>query len=187
MPGRNTRRRRLGRRRVGILLPAIAACVASCALLSSIPDQDQFSSLNDLRDSGKAVARLYAAPIPDLEAIAIHPWFVVKEADSTSYNRWEVWQTAGGAYGHVRKNRASPTSSVGAGGTYVIAELIGAEAESVVAFIESQSPDYPCKDNYVLFPGPNSNSYAQWVIDNTGWDVALPPSAIGKDVPANCP
>lgn len=171
----------------GVAVLGIAAAVTSCAVFSSVPDQDQFASLDSLRDSGNAVVRLYAAPIPELELFAIHPWFVVKQADETSYDRWEVWQTSGGAYGHVRKNRSSPTTSVGAGGTYVIAELVGAEAEAVVSFIESESPDYPCKDNYVLFPGPNSNSYAQWVLDSTGWDVVLPPTAIGKDVPANCP
>ena len=126
------------------------------------------------------------APIPGIEIIAIHPWFVVKRAGATRFDRWEVWQTAGGLYGHIRKNRTSNlTGGVGAGGTYIIAELIGAEAEAVVAFIDTQSPDYSCKDNYELL-GPNSNTYAQWILDGSGWNVPLPPTAIGKDAPQTC-
>lgn len=170
-----------GRRSAKWILFFAAAAVPACGTV--MPDQSIFAALSALRDSGLAIARLYAAPIPGIEFLAIHPWFVVKTADSTSYTRWEVWQDAGGSFGHVRRNLQSAEADVGAGGAYVIAELQGAAAAAVVDFINTQSPTYPCRDNYVLFPGPNSNSYAQWVLDNTGWNATLPPSAIGKDVP----
>jgi len=171
------------RQAIGTFLCLIGA---GCFGPGSIPDQSQFEPLASLGTNGEIVVRLYAAPIPNLESIAIHPWFVVKWADETEFDRWEVLQSAGAPYGHVRLNLNSPTSDVGAGGVFVLAELIGPAAESVVAFIETQSPNYSCRDHYISFPGPNSNTYAQWVLDNTGWAVTLPAAAIGKGVQPNC-
>jgi len=162
----------------------LAVGLVGCPLA---PDQSQFDPLSTLSTEGEAVVRLYAAPIPDIELIATHPWFAVKPADSDTFHRWEVWQTAGGPYGHVRLDLQSPTSDVGAGGTYILAEVIGAEAEPIVAFIEENSPDYVCQDVYAYFPGPNSNTYAQWVLNQTGWRVTLPWTAIGKAYPPICP
>jgi hypothetical protein len=154
--------------------------------LTSIPDQSLFAPLPTLRLGGQAVARLYAAPIPGLEVIASHPWFVIQSAGSDTLTRWEVWPAAGGPHGHVRKNLFTPEEDIGAGGQYIIAELTGQSAQPVVDFIESQSPTYPCKDHYMLL-GPNSSTYAQWVLDNTGWNVTLPCAAVGKDAPPDCP
>ena len=151
-----------------------------------VPDQSQFAPLEELSSNGLAVVRLYVAPLPGLEAIATHPWFVVKRADSTTFHRWEVLERLAGPYGFVREDALLPTSDVGAGGVCVLAELIGPEAEPVVAFIEERSPVYPCRYHYAYFPGPNSNTYAQWVLDHTGWPVLLPPTAIGKEVTALC-
>jgi hypothetical protein len=148
-------------------------------------DLPEFASLDELAMSGQAIARVYGAPIPMIEQIAIHTWFVVKTAESETFTRWELWQTSGGPYGHVRRDRRSPEADVGSGGTFVIAEIIGAAAESVVQFIESQSPQYCFRDEYVLL-GPNSNTYTQWVLDQTGWSVQLPPTAIGMHVRPIC-
>lgn len=166
---------------------AAIALVCGCFAEASIPDQEQFAPLSELETSGLAVARVYAAPIPRIESIAVHCWFVIKSADSQAFDRWEVFERNTGAYGHVFMNDRSPTAGVGAGGTFVIAEVTGSEAEPIVEFIQTASPAYPCKDEYVLFPGPNSNSFAQWILDSTGWDVTLPSRAIGKDIRPNCP
>ena len=162
------------------------AMIAGCMGNLPVPDQGRFAPLESLQSSGEAVVRLYAAPLPGIAAIAIHPWFVVKRADSTTFHRWEVVETSAGPYGHVRRDLQPPTADVGAGGAYVLAELIGPAAEPVVAFIEERSPAYPCRGCYLYVPGPNSNTYAQWVLDNSGWRVVLPPAALGKDVAPLC-
>jgi hypothetical protein len=87
----------------------------------------------------------------------------------------------GAGYGHVYRNLQGHTAHVGAGGTYILAEQIGPEADSVVQFIRSQSPSYPLRSRYSYYPGPNSNTYIQWVLDCSGWEVNLPPAAIGKN------
>ena len=56
-----------------------------------------------------------------------------------------------------------------------------------IEFIQQQSPLYPARDCFSLIAGPNSNTYVQWVIDNSGWDVVLPPLATSADVPPVCP
>jgi len=166
-----------------------AAILASpgCFVDDPMPDQTVFAPLSEVAESGLAMARVYAAPIPPIEPIAVHCWFVIKSADSQSIERWEVFETPTGTYGYVFLNGLEPTADVGAGGTFVVAELTGPQADPIVEFIRSASPDYPCKDVYVVFPGPNSNSYVQWVLDNTSWDVTLPARAIGKAVEPNCP
>ncbi len=182
------------RRRRGAAVSACAACtlgaigllLAGCYGDVFVPDQSVFVPLESLRASGQAVVRVYGRPIAGLEAIAVHPYFVIKTAEATEFDRWEVQAWLGGPYGHVKHNLRDADEE-GKPGVHVIAELIGPEAEAVSAFIETQSPVYPCRDVYVLWPGPNSSSYAQWVLDNTGWDVVLPPTTIGKDVPAVCP
>lgn len=153
---------------------------------SAIPDQSGYRPLAELGASGQAVARLYVATIPGLQGIATHSWFLIKPADGTEFERWEVWVTADGPYGYVRKNLFGVESDIGAGGVYILAETTGPAAESIVAFIAGRSPTYECRNVYVLL-GVNSNSYIQWVLNQTGWQVALPDTAIGKFVTVNCP
>ena len=175
-----------------LLIVAIVPITLGCQAFP-VPDQSQYASLSSLEVEGEAIVRLYLAPIPCLETIAVHPWFAVKGADSSTFDRWEVYPFTGDdtgslsqAWGHVWKNSTSQADEWNNGGQYVLAELTGEEAEAVIQFIEANSPTYACKDTYILFPGPNSNTYAQWVIDNTAWDIELPPTAIGKDIPATC-
>lgn len=175
-------------RRVGLGLAAAAtAPILACLGAPPPPDQTPYAALDSLRHSGQALVRLYAAPLPGIESIAIHAWFVVKPADSTEFHRWEVWVSAAAPYGYVRKDLFPPEGDLGAGKAYVLAELTGPESEPVLTFIETRSPAYPCRSHFDLVWGPNSSSYIQWVLDGAGWGVVLPPSAIGKDVPPSCP
>lgn len=174
------------------------ACVSVVALLvlapagcggpyTDVPDQAGFALLADLEQTGDAVVRLYAAPTPGFEMLAIHPWFAVKSAAVGGFDRWEVWPVADEPYGHVRVDRLAADADVGTGRPWVVAELRGDAAAAVVEFIRTRSPTYSCRDRYAYFPGPNSNTYVQWVLDGTGWDVLLPPAAIGGCVARACP
>ncbi|UCG34311.1 MAG: DUF3750 domain-containing protein [Phycisphaerales bacterium] len=161
--------------------------IAGCRSDLYFPDQEQFAPLDALAYSDLAVARIYAASFPFTEGIATHPWFVVKPANSSRFERWEVGFWTGEPYGFVHKDLFPLEHDVGIAGPRILAELLGAEAESVVDFIRHESPNYPCKDFYVLLPGPNSNTYLQWVLDNTGWQVDLPPTAVGANATVHCP
>jgi hypothetical protein len=175
---------------VRVVVPCllVVLCItAGCRNDLYFPDQLQFAPLDSLAHGGQAVARIYAASFPLTEGIAVHPWFVVKPPDSSCFERWEVGFRADEPYGFVHKDLFAPEQDVGIAGPRVLAELLGTEAESVVEFIRDESPNYPCKDVYVLFPGPNSNTYLQWVLANTGWQVNLPPTAVGANVSLDCP
>ena len=44
-----------------------------------------------------------------------------------------------------------------------------------------RSPDYPHRDTYRAWPGPNSNTYVAWVLRESNVSADLGPLAIGKD------
>lgn len=152
----------------------------------STPDQDQFESLATLKENGEFVVRLYLAPIPGFNGFGTHPWYLVKRPDATEFDRWEVLDRTDEPLGYVHLNFPNPDLHEGTEGAYVLAELIGSEAEAVVDFIEAESPNYPCRNEYLFLPGPNSNTYGQWILDGTGWDVTLPFTAGGKDFTPDC-
>jgi len=162
------------------------AVTGICCVQPSVPDQSAYRPLSECEKDTQALVRVYAAPIPHLRGVASHSWFVIKPAGATEVDRWEVWQTAGGPHGHVRKNLLPPESDVGSRGVYIVAEATGREAEPIATFIAEQSPAYPCRNTYAYL-GVNSNTYVQWVLDQTGWPVALPRTAIGKGEPVDCP
>ena len=175
-------RRRAHRWGIRAVLAASVLAVALWMRYAGFPDQEQFSPLTTgfAVPKEEAFVRLYVAPIPGTLGLGVHPWFVLKKPGTRETERWELFQVDGGIYGHIWKEVDPLEAEVGFGwGEYILAELRGPAAERVISFIETQSPRYPCRDFYRFVPGPNSNTYAQWVLENTGWEVDLPPSAVG--------
>ncbi len=157
---------------------------SGCGTDPGVPAQADYQTLTKLAADKQAVVRIYMAPIPILGAFISHTWFVIKPADSNVFTRWEVWLSAGEPYGYLRKNfyplEGNPLE---AGEISLLAEKIGPDAEPIVAFIENHSVEYPHRYFYLLVPGPNCNTYTQWVLDHIQWDVVLPDAALGKDFP----
>jgi hypothetical protein len=121
------------------------------------------------------------APLPFIGIIAWHYWFVV--ADATGRHRWEVWQTknAGGfCIGHVHRDLKEPDAGVGGGRSRIAAQWTG-EAARRLAEVLSRSENYPYCERYRLWPGPNSNTFAAWVLRQAGIDKPLDPRGIGRN------
>lgn len=156
----------------------IALTTCNCVAFSK-PDQSQFAQLTMITERDEPLVRIYAAPIPKLEHIAVHCWFVIKPINANACDRWELWQTAHGPYEHVRKNMMAAEAGVGAGGTFVLREFTGDSAVQLIAVIENESPHYPCRATYTAYPGPNSNTYVQWVLHRAEVDYRLPCAAVG--------
>lgn len=149
------------------------------------PDQNLFVPLEVLARSDEAVVRLYTAPVPLIGLVDVHTWFVVKRAEARQFDRWESWAVVIPPEGFIIKNREEPEGDLaGFGGVRVLAELRGPAATPIIDFLETRAEEYPCVSVYVVL-GPNSNTWTQWVLDQVGWPVELPPTAIGKD--AACP
>lgn len=108
---------------------------------------------------------LRAARIPIIGSFAHHHWFVIDRAGVR--DRWEVWQFAevgGTAVGHVHKNLFAPERGVGNGPSWVIHTWTGPVATELAHVIEVSLEQYPWRHRYFLWPGPNSNTYVQWLL-----------------------
>jgi len=122
------------------------------------------------------------APLPYIGFVAVHYWFVVYEDDGECH-RWEVWQTAnagGRAVGHVHCDLKPPEEDVGGGPTVVAAEWMGEEAARLKAALD-KAPHYPYCEVYRYWPGPNSNTFAAWILREARVEYPLHWKAIGKD------
>lgn len=127
---------------------------------------------------------LRSATIPGaLEPIGCHCWYVTHDSRTGERHRWEVRheQGMGGqSWGYVHRDSRKPDDDIG-GGPYRIERVwTGEEARRLVAALQ-RSPEYPHRDEYRYWPGPNSNTYAAWVLKESGVQGELPPTAVGKD------
>jgi hypothetical protein len=166
------------RRGVWIFLSCIfTALAAGCFYEPEIPDQSQFKSVDEMAGADQAVARVYASSV--LGPFAFHTWILVKSADSTKFDRWEVWPDFWEGTSVIRKNMRSAETHFGSI-FYIVAEEVGSEAQAVKDVVESSRSNYPYMA-YDFVNGPNCNTYTQWVADQAGWDIELPDAAVGKD------
>jgi hypothetical protein len=123
--------------------------------------------------------QLRYAPLPFIGALAVHYWFVV--FDSGTCHRWEVWQTknAGGrSIGHLHCDLKPPDAGVGGGPARIAAEWHGEQALSIAAVLQ-KAGEYPHCQRYRYWPGPNSNTFAAWVLREAGMQQPLDRRAIG--------
>jgi hypothetical protein len=131
-------------------------------------------------------------------SFASHNWFVVNKKGDIS--RWEVahkkWSDET-RWGYLYKNLHSPIGPTPDSGVEIIygvpkwhwdSKLLkyseGDEnslAERMVDFIENSKNVYKHREIY-HFMGPNSNTYAQWVLNNfPEFGIKLPKNAVGKN------
>ena len=131
---------------------------------------------------------LRAAKIPGLTGIvADHYWLlVIRGIEGMQYqtcDRWEVWQHPhqnDSCWGYLHKNLLDPYQGVGNGQSQLIQQWEGSDALLMVEKIESSPSTYPFIRKYRYWPGPNSNTFAQWIVRDK---VELGVRAIGKSFP----
>ena len=121
------------------------------------------------------VVQLHLSAVPFSGRRAVHPFFLVRGPDQ-EIQRYEVWQEPGGDGGHLWVDENSTYFTMGTG-TKMWAQVQGPQALSVIEVLES---GYPCADRYTMLPGPNSNTFAAWVLEQSGWAVALPAQSLGQ-------
>lgn len=139
---------------------------------------------------------LFTTPLYKPYQFAIHSWIVT--VNKGKINRWEVWQNKNSnktSWGYFHKNLNSPSIGIKKyrkkaypkNKSKIIGYLEGGKnslAETIVKFVEKNAKDYPLRKKYSYFPGPNSNTFPQWIIDKfpkLGWK--LPWNAFGKNYP----
>ena len=171
-------RRRLRRvfRRVCVLYLLVCLIGQGCAWLAPPRFTDSAT-----RPEAPVVQLRYATLPSLLRPVAVHASFASYEPAEGRWRRWEVWQTRGGPFGHVRRDRADVDSDIGGGPTWTAREWRGDEARRLIAALERSTNSYPNRDVYRIWPGPNCNTYAAWVLRRAGVAADLHPKAVGKD------
>lgn len=125
---------------------------------------------------------LRAAKIPVVGWLAVHYWYVVR--DSQTCQRWEVWQRRElkpESWGHLHKNLMGPDAGVGNGASWLVQQWSDSKVGDRLGEIIINSPQtYPHCHRYRYWPGPNSNTYAQWVLSQAEIDFDLGWKGVGR-------
>jgi Protein of unknown function (DUF3750) len=128
------------------------------------------------------IVQLRAAKIPVIGFLAVHYWFVIIK--DKHYDRWEIWQTKNVgkiSWGHLHKNLMFYDHGVGNGPSWLEHEWTGKTAELLAEIIENSPKNYPHNHYYLYWPGPNSNTYIQSILNQAKTNYFLSPWGIGKD------
>jgi hypothetical protein len=130
-----------------------------------------------------ALIRVFAARTVRWRGIfAVHSWIIVKGRGASRYSRYDytAWGEPIRIDGFIPDGRwfgARPEAVVG---------VDGAEAEKLIPKIRNVVENYQFRSygDYSAWPGPNSNTFVQAVLDAVPeLRAVLPPTAIGKDYP----
>jgi hypothetical protein len=126
-----------------------------------------------------------SAGLPEpIDGLARHPWISLREKQSDRWERWEVMCCPEGrALGSVRRSNVDPLSDHGAGGgdVRIHASFSGPRAERMISCLRHAAPRYPYRHQYRAWPGPNSNTFVDYMARECGISVDLPAGSIGKD------
>ena len=125
--------------------------------------------------------QLRAAKIPLIGFMAVHYYYVIQRDHQS--DRWEIWQNTAlksPSWGHLHKNLMSPLSGVGNGASWLEKSWHGTVAEQLTQVIETSPQRYPYNHLYLYFPGPNSNTYAQWILKEANCEHRLSIRGIGQ-------
>lgn len=131
-----------------------------------------------------ALVQVYAARTWGWKgAFAVHSWIAFKPEDASAYDRYDVvgWGVGRGASA-VRRNLRPPDGRWAGSDPMLLAELRGSAAAAAIPKIQDAISRYPFRDQYVTWPGPNSNTFVAYLAREVPeLRVTLPPTAIGKD------
>jgi hypothetical protein len=132
-----------------------------------------------------ATIRVFAARTVRWRGIfAVHTWIVVKEKGAANYSRYDY--TAWGE--PVRTNGFAPDGRWFGAMPETVVAIEGERAEVLIPKIRYVVENYRFRSygDYSAWPGPNSNTFVQAVLDSVPeLRAVLPPTAIGKDFPYN--
>ncbi|MCA9486871.1 DUF3750 domain-containing protein [Candidatus Woesearchaeota archaeon] len=141
---------------------------------------------------------LYSSPITFPLSFALHHWFVAVSPEGT--HRYEIWHKKGLKRGisadHLYKDffwKANQGLKKGYSSASFDSTLVwfcsGNEtslAHDIGEFLEKSLKDYPFKEKYHFVPGPNCNTYVEWVLLSfPEISISLSSRAFGKKYAKN--
>ena len=144
-------------------------------------------------DPSESVVVLKYESLPGTASlIAVHPCFEVIDANCRLNcwegpgskcwgHRYEVAQNRTLNNNYLHHNLVPPGSSIAGNIPWIAHTWRGEEADRIIQVIDGAHEHYPYADTYRAWPGPNSNTFAAWVLRTAGVSADLHPQAIGKD------
>jgi hypothetical protein len=181
------------RRRVGIVgyLIVIGSIALGAAMVGRVTAQDWRTASQepvglapDPTVHREAVVQVYAARVIGWRGVfGVHTWIAVKPAGASEYTVYEIigWRLRWQDTALTVRHRAPDARWFGSM-PELVAEKRGPEAQALIPRIDEAARSYPWAGEYVMWPGPNSNTFTAGVlraVPELGAD--LPPTAIGKD------
>ena len=131
-----------------------------------------------------AVIQVYAARAFSWRgAFATHSWIAVKPKNSKEYTVYQLigWKLYSSKSAVVIK-KDIPDRFWFNKQPRLILHKQGDGVDKLIVKIDKAAKSYPYADQYVIWPGPNSNSFISWIGRNIPeLQLNLPPTAIGKD------
>jgi len=147
-------------------------------------DRSSAGLLTEPAQHHDAVIRIYAARTVRWRGIfAVHCWLVYKPEGAPAYTRYDytAWTEL-----PVRMNGYAADGRWFGRAPETVYALDGAAAARLIPKIEDAIASYPLSaaGDYHAWPGPNSNTFIQAILDAVPEiDATLPALAIGKDHP----
>ena len=133
----------------------------------------------------EAVVQVYVARAFNWRGIfGVHSWIAVKPTDGRAFTVYEVigWHVYHGGGSALSIQEKEPDRRWFGSAPKIIADLRGDGVDEIIKRIDTVARQYPYADDYVLWPGPNSNTFTAYVARAVPeLKLDLPPTAIGKD------
>jgi len=167
---------------------------------------DRTAAIDFARSPDGPLVQLRARRSYFVSSLAIHPWFLCWDPSRGQWEQWEVWRwledrpperrrktllvSSDGRparssvwierrHGHVRE-RVGLSDLASRRPEVVLCEWRADDAARLMEIVR-RPQDYPHRDNYMIWPGPNSNTYTRWVLAEAGLAHDAHPMAVGKD------
>jgi len=164
-----------------LLLTLTSTLLVSCAI-SNKKTAGTFAP--EAMTHNEAVVQVYSARTWGAKKlVSVHTWISLKEKNSEQYTSYEIigWRLNYNNSALVtRKNR--PDRDWWGNQPKLLLDIRGQKADSLIPKITQAVNDYPFKETYQAWPGPNSNTFTAFIgkrVPELGLD--LPSTAIGKD------
>jgi hypothetical protein len=137
--------------------------------------------INASNNSGASVL-VYGASVWGVRGyFAIHTWVATRAANENRYTihqviGWKLRRTGTALTVH----EGDPDTPWFGNEAILLHEVSGPNAETSVEKVRAAIVRYPFADRYTMFPGPNSNSFTEWVEQEVPeLELNLPMKAIG--------
>ena len=183
---------RMGLRRVSLLFLVLLAgpVTAAVAGLAKLDGDWRTASRQSARiapdpaTASEPILQVYGARAFGWRgAFAVHTWIAIKRQDAPAYTTYEVtgWRAWHG-HAALSQHVGAPDRHWFGAKPRLYVDLRGAEVEALIDKVEAGVAAYPYRDEYVTWPGPNSNTFTASIARAVPeLRLDLPPTTIGKD------